>query len=183
MVLGAPVAWRGGLLRIAVAAAIGFACLAWLGEIGGPPVLRARLGPWAPPLSLALHVTVEMTPLANLIPFGVANGSVYGFWVGALLSSLGWMAAVLLQYGLVRAGYRQPREPVVPPRRPAWLARLPIEHPAVLIIGRWLPGGAYFVNLAASTLGVSLTRQLVCAALASAPPALALAAVGARLAS
>jgi len=90
---------------------------------------------------------------------------------------------VLLQYGLVRAGYRQPREPVVPPRRPAWLARLPIEHPAVLIIGRWLPGGAYFVNLAASTLGVSLTRQLVCAALASAPPALALAAVGARLAS
>jgi len=80
-----------------------------------------------------------MTPLANLIPFGVANGSVYGVWIGALLSWLGWMAAVLLQYSLVRAGYREPREPLVPPRRPAWLARLPMEHPAVLIIGRWSP--------------------------------------------
>jgi hypothetical protein len=57
-----------------------------------------------------------------------------------------------------------------------------MEHPAVLIIGRWLPGGAYFVNLAASALGVSLTRQLVCAAVASAPPALALAALGSKLA-
>jgi uncharacterized membrane protein YdjX (TVP38/TMEM64 family) len=90
-------AWRDGVLRVSIAAAIGLACLAWLREIGGPPALRVRLGPWAPPLSLALHITVEMASFANLIPFGVANGSIYGVWIGALLSWLGWMAAVLLQ--------------------------------------------------------------------------------------
>jgi hypothetical protein len=82
-------------LRVAVAAGIGLLCLAWLRELGGPAALRARLGLWAPPLSLLLHVAIEMTPFGNVIPFGVANGSVYGVWAGALLSWLGWMAAAL----------------------------------------------------------------------------------------
>jgi hypothetical protein len=67
------------------------------------------------------------------------------------------------------------------PGPPGWARRL-AESPAILILGRWLPGGAYFVNLGAAALGVPLARQLACAALASAPAALALAALGARLA-
>lgn len=177
----APAGLRRTALRVAVACGVGLLCLAWLRELGGPAVLRARLGLWAPPLSLLLHVGVEMTPFGNVIPFGVANGSVYGVWAGALLSWLGWMAAALIQHTLVQSGAREPGVEHAPPQRPAWLARLPVEHPAVLILGRWLPGGAYFVNLGASALGVSLVRQLACAAIASAPAALALAALGARI--
>jgi uncharacterized membrane protein YdjX (TVP38/TMEM64 family) len=173
--------WRAAL-RVVLVAPVGLGCLVWLREIGGPAALSARLGLWAPPLSVALHVAIEMTPFGNVIPFGVANGSIYGVWIGALLSWLGWMVAALLQHALVQSGHRQPADGAAPPRRPAWLARLPIEHPAVLIVGRWLPGGAYFVNLGASALGVSLTRQLACAAIASAPAALALAALGSQLA-
>jgi uncharacterized membrane protein YdjX (TVP38/TMEM64 family) len=173
--------WRRVALRIAVATLIGFASLVWLQGIGGPEALRARLGPWAPFCSLTLHIAVELTPLANVIPFGIANGSIYGFWVGTLLSWLGWMAAALLQFAMVRSGSGEPA-PEAAPRRPGWIERLPVGHPAVLIVGRWLPGGAYFVNFGASALGVSLTRQLTCAAIASAPAALGLAALGAELA-
>jgi len=170
------------IVRLAFAASCGFGCVVWLRSIGGPAGLR-DWGGWAPAVSLSLHVAVEMIPIGNLIPFGIANGALYGPWEGALLSWIGWMAAAVIQWALVRGNSSGSAAPLPLPHRARWFVHLAVDYPAVLILGRWLPGGAYFLNVTASVLEVSLARQLTYAGLASIPPALLLSRLGARLAA
>ena len=63
-------------------------------------------------------------------------------------------------------------------RLPSWLNQFPVEHPAFLIVARWLPWGPHLVNSAAGVYGVPLARHGWCAAVGIVPQALFISAVG-----
>ncbi len=157
----------------------------WLRELGGPAAFRARFGVWAPLVTVSLHVLTTLTPLGEVIPFGMANGALYGLLAGAALNWGAWMAAAVGQYGFGRLAATETAaaSPAVtgPPAVTRWLRRWSVTHPAVLICGRWLPGGGPLVDAAAGAAGVPFGRAMAYAALGHAPQAFAIAAVGAGL--
>lgn len=152
----------------------------WLEGIGGALAVFDEFGSWAPLVSIPVHVLLSATPFPSEL-IGVANGSVYGLWVGALCSWVGWWCGAGLEYGLVRFGARQVDLGGSARRLPAWLRRFPVGHPVFLIAGRQLPFGFHTVNVLAGLAGVSARRQLVCAAVSNVPYAFFTAAVGAGL--
>lgn len=153
------------------------AVLLWLRELGGPEAVRARFGARAVLVSFPAHVLTTLTPLGEVIPFGVANGAAYGVWLGATLNGAAWMVAAALQYAFGRGAASE----VDATARPGWLARVPLTHPAVLVFGRWLPGGGPLVDAMAGAAGVPFARAMALAALGHAPQAVFIAALGARL--
>ena len=167
--------WRS-VATLAVAVAVGAAVVGWVRALGGPGAVRAEFGVWAPLVSVPLHILTTLTPVGELIPFGVANGSLYGVWTGAALNGVAWMAAAMLQY---RWGRRAGA--ATGHRLPSVLGRLPLTHPLVLAAGRWLPGGGPLVDAAAGASGVPFARAMGWAAIGHAPQAVAIAAIGARL--
>lgn len=170
-----PVPWRS-VATLAVAVAVGAAVVVWVRGLGGPEAVREAFGLWAPLVSVPLHVVTTLTPVGELIPFGVANGSLYGVGAGAALNLLAWMAAALLQYRWGRRAGRAGGH-----RLPGVLGRLPLAHPLVLAAGRWLPGGGPLIDAAAGAAGVPVARALGWALVGHAPQAIGVAAVGARL--
>ncbi|MDX1529978.1 MAG: VTT domain-containing protein [Rhodothermales bacterium] len=159
-------------------AAATLAVAAWAWQAGGIGVLYARYGLWAPLATVPLHVLTTITPLGELVPMGVVNGAFYGFGRGAALNWGAWMAAAAVQYAL---GQRLTSEAGGRERLPRWLRRLPLDHPAVLVCGRWFPGGGPLVDASAGALGVPRRRLLLLAGLGHLPQALFLAGVGAGL--
>ena len=91
---------------------------------------------------------------------------------------VGWMLAAFLQYELMRRTAEDFDFSGVQARMPSWLARFPVDHPAFLIVGRWLPAGSHIVNSAAGALGVPLWRHAWCSAIAIIPMALTVSGVG-----
>ena len=89
--------WRSAA-TLAAAVAVGAAVVWWVRGLGGPAAVRARFGLWAPLVSFPLHVLTTLTPVGEVVPFGVANGSLYGLAGGAALNVLAWMAAAALQH-------------------------------------------------------------------------------------
>ncbi len=150
----------------------------WVRGLGGPEAVRGRFGPWALALTVPAHIATTLTPLGEVVPFGVANGALYGLWTGAALNWTAWMVAATCQYAFGRSAAREAAESGA---RPRWLRRLPLGHPAVLTCGRWLPGGGPLVDAAAGAAGVPFGRVMAYAALGHAPQALVIAAVGAGL--
>lgn len=170
----ASVPWRS-LAVLAGAVAVAAAVVVWIESAGGPVAFRAQFGGWAPVVSVPAHVLTTLTPVGEIIPFGVANGAVYGVWTGAALNWTAWMVAAVLQYRFGRSARREAG------RLPRWTERLPLTHPVVLTVGRWLPGGGPLVDAAAGAAGVPLWRAMAYAAVGHAPQAVAIAAVGAGL--
>ena len=171
---------------LASAAAIAAVLLAayatwrWLEATGGAVALLDGFGPLAPLVSIPIHILLSATPFPSEL-IGVANGSVYGLWVGALCSWTGWWCGATLEYGLVRLGARQVEWANTVGHLPRWLRRFPVGHPVFLIVGRQLPFGFHTVNVLAGLAGVSMRRQAICAAVSNVPYALSSAAVGAGL--
>ena len=161
------------MLLVAVAVAV--AVVWWVDAAGGPVAFRARYGLWAPLVSVPAHVLTTLTPVGEVIPFGVANGTVYGLAAGSTLNWIAWMTAAVLQYRFGRSARREAGA------LPRWLQRLPLTHPLVLTAGRWLPGGGPLVDAAAGAAGVPLGRAMAYAAVGHAPQAVAIAAIGAGL--
>lgn len=153
----------------------------WVRSVGGPEAVREKYGIFAPAISLVAHTAVNTTPFGDLIPWAVANGAIYGFAQGALLSWLAWMGSSFLQFLIARrtaldfdlAGHLD--------RLPRWVRRLPVDRPTFLIVARWVPMGGAVANLAAGALGVKMSRLVWCVAIGAAPPAIALSAVGAGM--
>lgn len=168
------VPWRSAAV-LAVATVASGAVVWWIASLGGVGVFRARYGALAPLVTFPLHVLTTLTPVGEAIPFGAANGALYGLWPAALLNWSAWMTAAVFQRAF---GARAVREAG---GLPSWLGRLPLTHPLVLACGRWLPGGGVLVDAAAGAAGVPLGRHLLLAGLGHAPQAVALAAVGAGL--
>jgi len=165
---------------IAVVLLAAYATWRWLEATGGSVALLERFGPLAPLVSIPVHVLLSATPFPSEL-IGVANGSVYGLWVGALCSWIGWWCGAALEYGLVRLGARQAQWVDAVGHLPRWLRRFPVGHPVFLIVGRQLPFGFHTVNVLAGLAGVSGRRQVICAAVSNVPYAFFSAAVGAGM--
>jgi uncharacterized membrane protein YdjX (TVP38/TMEM64 family) len=167
----------GGLIAALILA--GYVAWRWL-EATGVGALFDRFGPLAPLVSIPVHVLLSATPFPSEL-IGIANGSVYGLWLGTLYSWIGWWCGAALEYTLVRRGAREIEWGDAASRLPKWLSRFPVGHPVFLIVGRQLPFGFHTVNVLAGLARVSARRQLICAAISNLPYAFFSAAAGAGL--
>jgi uncharacterized membrane protein YdjX (TVP38/TMEM64 family) len=170
-----------GVQSIAATVVLTAAILLWIHAEGGPSALQAHYGWLAPALWIPAQIVVNLSPASDLVPWAVLNGSMYGVWSGALISWAVWLCAASLQFAIARRTALDFDLDERGSALPAWLRRLPVGHPIFLIAGRWIPVSSALVNVAAGALGVPYRRLLWCAALGCAPPAIALAAVGAGL--
>lgn len=183
---------RTGLRWPSIAAAVllllvAYAAWRWTQSVGGPAAIRERFGLWAPLVTVPAHVALSATPFPSEL-IGVANGSVYGLWLGALYGWIGWWSGAMLEYLLVRRGvhggravHDTLRAERARRRLPRWVARLPVGHPLALVLVRFLPLGFHAVNVLAAVSGVSVARQATTAAISNLLFALLAAATGASL--
>jgi uncharacterized membrane protein YdjX (TVP38/TMEM64 family) len=155
----------------------------WVNSLGGLQQFRDQYGRTAPMITTPIHMAVASLPIpADAIC--VANGALYGFWVGALLSWLGWYGAALVKFGLGRRARQDFNIEAGIKRLPLVLQRFPIGHPAFLIGSRLIPGlGGNVSTYLPGAAGVPLSRHLWCSAIAIIPGALLTAGVGAGLLS
>jgi len=166
---------RALLLLIALVVG-GYAIHELLESIGGPEQVRARFGWFAPLVSVALHAPLAAAPFPSEL-LALSHAPLYGFWIGTAVGWAGWFLGSLIEYGVLRR-LRVETVPTLSLRRPRWLARFPVEHPAFLIGVRQLPAGYHLVNVAAAMAEVPLGRFALCSAIAQIPNALLVAAVG-----
>lgn len=168
-------------LGLLVVATLPFAILRLLEHLGGPHGIWERFGMFAPMISTPLHSMVALSPVPS-DPLAIANGAVYGFWLGAALSWTGWWAAAMIQFFVARrlgrdwdvAGHIQ--------KLPSWLRRFPVGHPAFLIGVRLVPvAGGHIGSIVPATMGVPAARVAWCAAVAIVPGAFLSAAIGVGL--
>lgn len=174
---------RGRLITAAVIGAVllaGFVAWRWIESAGGAEAQLARFGSWAPLVSIPVHVLLAATPFPSEL-VGVANGTVYGLWLGTLYAWIGWWCGAVLEYAMVRLGARQFEFGSDRFHVPVWMRRFPVDHPLFLIVGRQLPFGFHAVNVAAGLGGVSPMRQVVCAGVANLPYAFITASAGVGL--
>ena len=146
--------------------------------LGGPQGIRARFGLLAPAVWIPLQVVVHVTPVGDFVPWAVLNGSMFGLWLGALTTWLSWMGSASVQYAIGRRTARDFGWSLETARLPAWLRRLPIDHPLFLIVARWFPLMAGPINLTAGAARVPFGRVLWCTAVGIVPQTLFLAAIG-----
>jgi len=173
---------RSRSLQLALGLVLVGATVAYAAQnLGGATLIGTRLGWWAPAATVPLHVLVSLSPMPS-DPIVIANGALYGPWLGALLGWCGWYLAAWIRFGIGRrAGRELPIEQWWR-RLPSWLQRLPAGHPGVLILSRYIPGvGGELSTLVPGARGVAPWRFAWCTAIAIAPYALALAVFGTAL--
>lgn len=157
---------------------LGGLIVGWVHLLGGPEGIRARFGLLAPAIWIPLQVVVHVTPVGDFVPWAVLNGSMFGLWLGAFATWLAWMGSASVQYAIGRRTARDLGWSAQTARLPAWLRRLPIDHPAFLIVARWFPLMAGPINLAAGAARVPFARVLWCTAVGIIPQTLFLSAIG-----
>ena len=177
----API-WKSRSLQLALGLIlIGYGAVRWLARMGGPQGIWATLGWWAPTLTVPLHCLVSLSPVPSDL-IAVANGTLYGPWLGSLLGWAGWYASAWIRFGLGRRAGRDLPVERWWGRLPRWLRALPIGHPLFLIISRYIPYvGGEIATLVPGARGVPLWRFAWCTALAIAPYAILLATLGTLL--
>ena len=160
---------------------IGFLLVRWVDAFGGPEAVWVRFGILAPIISVPLHIIVAVTPLPSDL-MGVANGAVYGFWGGFILTWFGWFLASFIQYAIGRRVRQDFDVEGWLARSPERLRRFPVGHPLFIIAARYVPyAGGHLATLLPGALGVNLIRFAWCTAIAIVPSSLVVAAVGAGL--
>lgn len=143
--------------------------------------IRTTLGPSAPLVTVPIHIVVSLTPFPSDV-ITIANGAVYGFLLGAVLSWVGWWLAALIEFTIGRRLGDETNLAAQRDKMPAWIRRFPVDHPVFLIFGRQIPGaGGHITTLLPGALGVSYRRFLWCSALGIIPGAVTLAAFGAGI--
>ncbi len=147
--------------------------LAWARSLSGPVPALVLV-----PLQTA--VSLSFSPIPSDV-VGIALCVVYGFTTGSVLVWLAWMLGAWIEYALVRRIARRVDQDAARQKLPRWLQRLPVDHPAFLICGRWFPLGPHLVNSAAGAAGIALWRFTWTAAVGIAPVALVIAAVASGL--
>jgi len=171
-----PTTWAVILILVA-----GSGLAHWVSSMGGPQVFRERFGVVAPLITVPVHAIVAVTPFPSDV-ISVANAVLYGFWLGAALSWIGWWSGALAEYGLGRQARKEFELEIWLARVPRWLRQFPVGHPVFLIVSRQIPWlGGHVSTFVPGAYGVSLRRFAWCSAIAIIPGALVMAAIGAGL--
>ncbi|MBM4244073.1 MAG: VTT domain-containing protein [Deltaproteobacteria bacterium] len=166
-------------VQSAVAAFLaGALVIGWAHQQGGPEGIHERWGVAGPVIWVLMQVIVHVTPLGDFVPWSVLNGSMFGLWIGMLMTWLSWMGSASAQYAIGRRTAQDLDWDTKIARLPIWLQRLPISHPVFLIVARQFPLMAGPINVAAGAARVPFVRLLWTTAIGVFPPALLLAAVG-----
>jgi uncharacterized membrane protein YdjX (TVP38/TMEM64 family) len=153
----------------------------WVERQGGPEAISERYGLMAPLVTLPLHTIVAVSPLPSDF-LSIANGSLYGFWIGAILSWIGWWFAGLAAFAIGRRARHEFQLDSVTSRLPKWLQELPVGHPVYLIGARQIPLiGGDATTFVPGALGVSFRRYAWCSAVAIVPGACIMSAIGVGL--
>lgn len=171
----------GALYLILGLCFVAFWLTRWVESIGGPEGVWERFGLAAPAISVPLHAIIGVTPFPSDV-IAIANGTIYGFWLGCVLSWLGWYIAAFIEFQIGRRANRDFDISAWISRAPAGLRRFPVGHPAFIIGSRLVPwAGGHISTLLPGAMGVPLGRFAWCSALAIAPPALLMSGIGAGL--
>ena len=110
-------------------------------------------GPWSALGSVALMMLHSFVPLPAEI-IAIANGMVFGPWLGLALTWVGAMLGALLSFALARWLGRPIVRLVLPERRWRQIDSLPVR-PGALLAARLVPVISFnLVNYAAGVLGV-----------------------------
>ena len=171
-----------GFQGLVVVAFAGWALVEGIDRFGGAEALGERWGDRAAFVTVPVQAVVAVSPVPGEI-VAFLNIALYGFWVGAALSWLGWMLAAFLEYGLVRRFALDVAPEGARERLPRWLQALPTRHPAYLICARWLPFGSHLVNSTAGLHGVPMARFSWTTAVSLVPASLVFSAVASGLLS
>lgn len=151
----------------------------WVEGLGGPEAFRERFGMTAVAASTGLHALLALSPIpADML--ALANGTLYGVALGALVNWLGWMLASVVEFQIARHAARDFDLATHLERLPGWLGRFPVAHPLFLIGARQITHvGGHLVNISAGAGRVSRWRHTWCSAVGCVPGSLVTAAVGA----
>lgn len=160
---------------------LGYVAFVWIKSMGGPTVFRDRYGLVAPLISIPVQAVACVSPFPSDL-IAIANGTLYGFWLGSLYSWVAWWSAAQLQYVLGRQMRVDLNLDEQTKRLPAWLQAFPVHHPVFLILSRQIPwAGGHFSTLVPAAAGVDYRRFLWCSAIAVVPGALLYGAMGVGL--
>ncbi len=166
---------------LVVVLTVGIAMIYWVDSIGGVLEFRNRFGNSAPLVTIPFHAVVSLTPFPSFV-LSMANGTLYGFAVGAVVSWIGWYIAAFLQFGLGRRARRDFNLETSVSHLPTFLTRIPVGHPAFMMGSRMVPWlGGHVANFVPGAAGVSWSRHAWCAAISIIPGAVIAAAIGAGL--
>ena len=161
--------------------AVAFGLTRWIESLGGPAAVWDRFGLIAPAVSIPVQAIVAVTPFPSDV-LCIANGTVYGFWLGALFSWMGWYIAAFIEFHIGRRARADFPIDEWLARLPEHLQRFPVAHPVFLIGSRYVPyAGGHISTLVPGAMGVTARRFAWCAAVAIAPPSFLMAGIGARL--
>ena len=143
-------------------------------QLGGPEAIREQLGRWAPFLTLPAHTAAVAGPLAGDELFGLANGTLYGLWLGSFLSWVAWFSGSLIQFYVGRRARLDFDVPRALERAPKWIQKLPFHHPLYIIGVRFLvPGvGGHLATVVPGAVGVNWRRFLWATAIGILPPSI-----------
>ena len=161
-----------GLRAVLLMLGGGALVMAGLDAVGGPSAIQEKWGLQSILVLLPAQVIAAATPFpSELIAFPMA--AIYEFWLGAAVIWCGWVSATPLRYLVVRQFRDDFEIDAHREKLPAWLRRFPVDHPAYLVFGRWLPMGPHLVDYTAGAAGVRLRTLLWSAGVATVLPALA----------
>jgi len=143
--------------------------------------IRETYGVSAAVVTLPLQIVMGLTPFPSDL-FSIANGALYGLWIGTLLSWFGWWIAAMLQFAIGRRARMDFELDAEAERVPGWLRRFPVGHPVYLIFVRLVPYlGMHMGSLVPGAAGVPWPRFVWCSAIGTFPGSLIMTAVGAGL--
>ena len=153
----------------------------WIDANGGPGSVRERFGALAPIVTVSVHIILALTPFPS-DAVAIANGVLYGFWLGVGLSWLGWGLAGVAEFALGRRARRDFCLDTALTKAPAWIRQFPVSHPVYLLASRQIPWlGGHVATFVPGAAGVSWRRFLWCSAIAIIPSAILMTGIGAGL--
>jgi uncharacterized membrane protein YdjX (TVP38/TMEM64 family) len=161
---------------------LGIMIIDWMDEIGGPSAFREKFGALAPLVTVVAHVVVAVTPFPS-DAMAMANGVLYGFWVGVCLTWLGWALAGVAEFALGRRARHDFSLDAALAKAPAWISHFPVSHPVYLLASRQIPWlGGHISTFVPGAAGVSWRRFLWCSAIAIIPSSILMTGIGAGIA-
>ncbi|QGG47548.1 TVP38/TMEM64 family protein [Heliorestis convoluta] len=128
--------------------------------------------------TIPLHVLLSVSPMGSE-PVALANGFIYGIWLGTLVNWIGSLTGSIVGYWLIYHSAEEAKFSRYMEKLPPLIRNIPVSSPLFLIGVRFIPFvGSDIVKYVAPLWKVPFGRYLWTSALAIFPIALVMAALG-----